>query len=69
MNAAAALERAPAGIIRLQYRGSDDAIVWTGWRDIPDERALVEWFKFYQGRIVWPDGSTSTSPIETDIIA
>lgn len=48
----------------MQWRGSDDGIVWRPWHLLPSAIDRVPRFNYYQARI-FKRGKWETSPIET----
>jgi hypothetical protein len=51
--------------IAMQWRGSDDGIVWTPWNTLHSARQPVDHHLYYQAR-VFIDGQWITSQIERD---
>jgi hypothetical protein len=52
-------------LMPMQWRGSDDAVIWSAWEILPALDAKVVPFAFYQVR-VWRDGRWRTSQIGCD---
>jgi len=49
----------------MQWRGSDDGIIWTAWRGLTSPRTLLPFHEYYQARILidgeWRIFSRSTT--------
>ncbi len=52
-------------LTRMQWCGSDDAIIWTEWETLTSIEMLVPYHEYYQARVLI-DGQWLVSPIETD---
>jgi len=57
-------ERIDRDTVRMQWRGSDDGIVWSPWSVLAQLHQKIPFHKFVQGRI-WVDGEWFTSPVDT----